>query len=333
MGFRPGSRGEWSTTCPHCQKPEKLVLNVEKRRWHCWVCQREMLRVGRGGVTRRVTVVGGGGLLRLFVWFYRISSGEAADWAVRVSGSGPVSLALLPNLDLAVSDADDDDDLLVPPPPPEGACPVDDDTLSFLASRRISVDVARAYGLFGCRGGRFDRRVVFPAWGPSGELLYWQARATWSPAEDERRGRRHIKVLNPERGDDLLTSEHTVFNLCRAVQLGRGRVALCEGPISAIHAGDDAVALWGKQLYPAQIRALLVAGVREVEVMFDGPTAREPEGAWPEAVALVPFLSSFFERVWLVRVPEGDPGDHCRAQNAEFRRAATLASRAGVHEI
>lgn len=340
-GFEAAGHDEWVARCPRCGKDRKLSVELRKRRWKCWVCQRREVRQVRDPLTgaslpRMVTVEGGGGLLALLAWWYGVRRGEAAGWVLRVSKPVPAAMAQIPDLERAASAAGELDTTdLDPPDPPEGAGPLTGHNLRYLESRGISEGVARAYGIFGCHAGRYAGRIVFPAWGRSGELRYWQARATWSAAEDEARGRRHIKAINPPRSDadPRLTSEHAVFNLHRAAAVGSGRVVLCEGPISAIQAGDDAVALWGKQLYPAQVRELVSAGVRDVDVMFDGPTEREPEGAWPEAVALVPLLQLFFNHVRLVRLPAGDPGDYTRAQNAAFRAYAAQQPRSDITRI
>lgn len=323
LGFQPRGHDEWTITCPRCGKPDKLSVNLRRKRWHCWVCARTELRQGPAGV-RYVTVDGGGGVVALIAWIYGCARRDAAQWLLQQVVPEP-ALARIADLDRQLTHLEHSE-ALVPPDPPEGLSELDDVGLRYLAGRGIDPTVARAYRLLSCRGGRYHGRVIFPAWGPRGELLYWQARATWPASHDEAQGRRHIKAQNPPRQEGRLTSEHTLFNLHRAVQVGGGRVALCEGPISAIKAGDDAVALWGKRLSTSQLGELVRAGVREVELMLDGPTETEPHGAWPEMFALAPWLSGFFERVWLVRVPAGDPGDYDRAACAAMRGARLKAS-------
>lgn len=332
-GFE-GARRELATTCPVCGKPKKLVVNIARRRWHCWVCQKKELREVRdrsGLVLRKqVTVEGGGGILALLAWYYRVSRSQAAAWILGFSRPLPINQVQLPDLD-TISEVLDDPCDLDPPDPPENAVQLSPSNLSYLATRGIDAGMASAYGLFACDRGRYADRIVFPAWERDGSLRYWQARATWPASDDEARGRRHIKVLNPPRLDDdpRLTSEHAVYNLHRAAALGRGHVVLCEGPISAMLAGDDAVALWGKQLYDGQLREIIDAGVRSVDVMFDGPTEREPEGALSEALEVARRLSLFFP-TRVVVLPHGDPGDYTRQQNAAFRAAAVSPPRGGL---
>lgn len=335
-GFEKAGRDERAAPCPRCGKDAKLVVNVRRRRWHCWVCQRKEPRTvydehGTARV-RHVTVEGGGGLLKLVAWFYGCTTAEAGRWVLRVSNPGPLATAALPGLEeAAVLLADDEDDELRPPPPPAGACPLTGDNLSYLASRRLGVGVARAYGLFSCVGGPYHRRVVFPTWGARGELLYWQARATWDPSEDEGRPGGHLKAMNPSRPRDgqppELTSEHVLGNLHRAALLGGGRIALTEGPVSGIQAGDDGTWTHGKQLTAAHITAIVRAGVRAVDVMYDGPSAKEPEGAREEQLRAAQMLLLFVPQVRTVWLPWGDPGDYDRETNARFRAAGVDAAR------
>ena len=324
-GFEGAGR-ERHGTCPKCGKPRKLVVNIVRRRWHCWVCQRKEVRDVRdrsGLVLRRsVTVEGGGGVVALLAWYYQVDRKTAFSWVLGFTRQVPIYAAQLPEFD-TISEVLDDPCDLEPPDPPENAVQLSPDNLLYLASRGIDARMASAYGLFACDRGRYAHRIVFPAWERDGSLRYWQARATWPASADEARGRRHIKVLNPPRdeADPRVTSEHAVFNLHRAVALGAGRVVLCEGPISAMRAGDDAVALWGKALYDGQLRELIAAGVREVDVMFDGPTEREPHGAIAEALEIARRIRLFF-RTRIVVLPAGDPGDYTREHNAAFRAHA-----------
>jgi hypothetical protein len=96
------------------------------------------------------------------------------------------------------------------------------------------------------------------------------------------------------------------------------RVAICEGPIDAVHAGPSAVSTFGKRLSAAQIARLVRLGVRAVDLMWDGPSTREPEGAWPEMIEAAPRLALFFD-TRLVFVPANDPGTYPRERIDEFR--------------
>jgi len=99
------------------------------------------------------------------------------------------------------------------------------------------------------------------------------------------------------------------------------RVAIVEGPVDCIHAGPSAVATFGKKISLFQMLKLRKAGVRAVDLMWDGPSATEPEGAWPEMVATAPKLAGLFD-VRVVRLPRGDPGEYSRNELEALRRVA-----------
>ncbi len=313
LGFTAHVNGERLGDCPRCGK-EKLTVNVGKRYWHCWVCQKTTPVRQPDGSMRDVTTEGGGGVLRLVSWLYQISMGESAHWLIKVSHPVPLAAADLPALEAAafVVDSTNVGDL-VPPPCPPGTVASLRGTVPYLAGRGITSEMVQAYGLQLITSGGYAGRVVFPVWG-GGQMLYWQARATWAPEADEHRGRRHVKSLNPARKPGQLTSEHVVFNLERAAKVGRGSIALCEGPIDAMKAGDDAVALFGKRLYPAQLRSILSAQVHTVQIMLDSDALSDAHQA---AKTL-----SLFVRTRVVRLPSGDPGDFDRPTNAMFRAVA-----------
>lgn len=303
QGFEPIGRFEWLGTCPRCGK-RKLQVHAGRRLWHCWVCHQRELYAGQWRTT-----AGAGGVLRLVAWCFGLWMRDAAV-VVLAEARPHLRLDNLPDLTLAAEQIEAGNDVfaLLPNPPPGEAKKICGN-LPYLASRGIGEADVAAYGLLACESGRFAGRVLFPDW-TRGSTRYWQARATFpNPAR---------KALNPDALPGHVTSEHSLFNLERAVDLGRGHVAICEGPISAIHAGDDAVASWGKRLSAAQILLMVRAGVRSVELYYDGPSEREPVGAWPEMLALGPLLASFFE-VSLSFVPRGDPGDFSRDDNQAIR--------------
>lgn len=305
-GFEPEPNGEWSRTCPECMKPGKLTCRLARRRWQCWVC----VRFGLADVSgRRRVTRGGGGVLRLVRWVERCSFAEAVAIVFAGAREPTVPIEALPDLEL-VSDVVEGDVEPEPVPPPEGAAPIVE--LPYLERRGLTRADVEAYGLFWCPWGRYAGRLVFPVWWRR-SLLYWQARATWESGE---RPGRYIKALNPPRQPGAAVSSEVLLGAELAAQYPR--VAICEGPIDAIHAGPSAVCTFGKRLTAAQIACLVRLGVRAVDLVWDGPSATEPDGAWPEMVEAAPRLALFFD-TRLVRLPADDPGSYSREQIDEFR--------------
>lgn len=316
---------EWTLDCPSCGK-RKLTVNVQKRNWHCWICQRYEVRVGVRG-PRRVPVAGAGGLLSLVQVLDRVDRATAAQLVLRgMHRASGLSILSPGDLREAVTECGRRD--LPTMGLPEGACPVEA-SLPYLIRRGITVSSVHEYGLFECGVGRYSGRVVFPVWAEDGRLLYWQARATWAPGPRSR----YVKVLNPTRwcaaGDDCgrcpgcaeATPDVVLGNLWRARQ--HDRVALVEGPVDAVRTGTDAVWTFGKRITYRQIALLLRAGVRAVDLMWDGPTRREPGGAWAEMLDAAVMLAPLFD-LRLVFLPWGDPGDH-RTEDLDAYRAASFS--------
>ncbi len=303
QGFAPLNAEEWIGQCPVCSK-EKLCVNVLKRTWHCWVCQ------GAGSTQRQF---GRGGLLALFGWLFQWTPQQAAAHVLEKSGrayevhhvDGKLKTTQQRREEVAVIEV----------PPPVGWEPIYA-PLPYLIERGITMDDVASFGLLHTTSGPLAHRLVFPVWN-GGRLVYWQARAMWSVSEQPTG--RYIKVLNPPRAVAPHGAGAVLYNLDTARHYPR--VAIVEGPIDAVRTGPDAVATLGKHLTERQLGLLLQAGVRAVDLMWDGPSPTEPEGAWPEMAATVPRLAPHFD-VRLVFLPRGDPADHTRADLSALRACA-----------
>ena len=293
--------GEWVMLCPGCGK-DKLTISIAKRAWHCWKCETAD-GVGRGGLVHLVQLLDGGtkreAVARILQGFHDSVSLDQLDvdlavtcWEAGQTRSRPIDL------------------------PASCRQGVIDSTgiMPYCQKRGLSFDDVRDFGLLWCSEGRYGGRIVFPVW--EGDILvYWQARAMWEEAENPTT--RYIKALNPPKTSGAAGSSDVLFNLDRAACFPR--VVITEGPIDAIHVGSDAVCSFGKRLAPAQVGKLLRAGVRAVDLLWDGPTAREPRGAWPEMWATAMKLVGLFD-VRLIFLPQGDPGDYTREQLHDVRR-------------
>ncbi len=322
LGGEPGNRGEWLLDCPTCGKEGKLAVNIERKNWHCWVCEEYAVIDGK-----RVPVAGAGGLLALIELFEGCTRERAAQIVVGqadIGSSVDITSFLEEDADAeaAIAYLDDQQTDVKPAQeiaPPEFWQPIHGN-LTYPASRGISVDDVKAFGLFFCMAGRYANRLVFPVWERQ-KLVYFQARAMWLES-DERRGR-YIKSLNPVKQEGLATSAEVLMNLDTARHYPR--VAVTEGPIDCIHAGPSAVCTFGKKISPIQALKLKYAGVRGIDLMWDGPTSNEPLGAWPEMVKAASQLAGLFD-VRLVFLPEGDPGDYDRQDLDYFRSQGRPAS-------
>lgn len=317
-GFRALRPEEWVGTCPVCHKDDKLAVNVEKKTFHCWVCQEyESTWDAHSGMMRRKPVSGAGGLIKLIEWLEEVETSDAIQQILESFGHGDMS-ELPANLVQQVAEAADSGrapTIL----PPEFATPIHS-PLPYMLKRGITMDDVRTYGLFWCSDGRYRNRLVFPVW-EDGHLVYWQARAMYEKHEVQHG--KFIKALNPPSQPGGAVSSDVLMNLDLASRYPR--VAIVEGPMDVIKTGPDAVCTFGKQLHPRQLQRLRSRGVTSVDLMWDGPTPTEPDGAHLEMLAIAPQLSSFFDTK-LVFLPHGDPGDWDRESLWQFRAAGIPAS-------
>ncbi len=303
-GARPiKGKTEWELSCPLCGK-DKFIVNAIKRAWHCWVCQKE-----RGH--------GRGGLLDLLQMLDGITKEQAVERVLH-SFHDAIGISGI-NLDIvhALWDAADMDAVPVPMPSDwRQGCVDYDGILPYCRRRGIALEDIINFGLGWCQWGRYAQRLIFPVW-ENAQLVYWQARAMWEEHEHQGPGK-FVKSLNPPKLDERAAgSADVLFNLDNAKQYRR--VCITEGPIDAIHAGPDAVCTFGKRLSPTQVGKLLRAGVNAIDLMWDGPSLREPHGAWPEMWDVAMRLDGIFD-VQLIMLPRGDPGDYPREQ-LQYMRA------------
>lgn len=297
-GARQSNPRELIMVCPACTKP-KLCIRIDRRAWHCWICQR--YEVTPGGVRRPTS--GAGGLIDLLCLVDGLTRDQARELVLRSSpGVNRIPETLAPR---AVHSTREASVLALP----ESWRPITVQ-LPWMVRRRLTVDQAREYQLGWCDSGRYASRMVFPVT-EGGRLVYWQARAMWDP----RPGETYIKALNPPRTDGAATSDQVLFGLEVALRAGARRVALVEGPMDTIRSGPDAVGTFGKRITGAQVGRLLAAGVREVDLMWDAD-------AGPEIHQTAPYLRQFFDRVRQVYLPWGDPDQHDPANLRRLRDAA-----------
>ncbi len=303
-GAVEGKPGEWDMACPVCGK-EKLGVSLERRGWHCWICE----EYAPGPDGKRRAVRGAGGVIALVEWLEGCTQAEAMDF---VRSRAQFQTIDVEHIERAREYAAAARALHAPGISwPEGWQPIHA-TLPYLTKRGITLEMAQAFRLGWCWGGRYNGRLIFPVL-ENGHLVYYQARAMWE--QEQQRGR-YIKALNPAAQSGLAAATDVLFNLDQARY--HDRVCLVEGPIDAVKVGPDAVATFGKRISQRQLQKLLDAGVQAVDLMWDGPGPTEPWGAWPEMVRVGKELASYFD-TRLVFIPGGDPGERMPAENAWLR--------------
>lgn len=136
-------------------------------------------------------------------------------------------------------------------------------SIDFLASRGFKATVAEKYEFILPSKNFFKtKRLILPVF-ESGELVYYQARALDSTKP---------KYINP-KNTECVGKSNCVFNLDRAAEFES--IVICEGIFSAISAGENAVAVFGKELSQRQAVKIFLKGVRKATILFDPGTEKE----------------------------------------------------------
>lgn len=203
-----------------------------------------------------------------------------------------------------------------PPEPvvlPEDFTPLVVDTYAwkYLIDRGLTPDDIRYYQIGHGTVGRGSSRIVFPDYDIAGKLCYWVARNYF--------GKTKFKYLNCKA--DRRTQ---IYNLGRFRNEGFRSATICEGSISAIAAGRDALAFYGKGYSDSQLATLRDMSLDNIYVALD-PDAKDL------SVRLAKSLVGFCKGVFLVKMPDGeDPASLGREEFSRLRHAARPYSRAAA---
>lgn len=130
---------------------------------------------------------------------------------------------------------------------------VSDDVYNYLKRRGINDDDMSFHHL-GAMVHYNRWRVFIPASNDKGKLVYYAARS--------------IDGAEPKYLCPPVPRRAVVFNYVKARQFED--VVICEGPVSSIAAGPNAVATFGKEVTPEQVLMLVRGGWRKYFVAFDG---------------------------------------------------------------
>lgn len=167
----------------------------------------------------------------------------------------------------------------------------------YLARRGVTDDDIDYYRL-GQGEEEFASWVVIPSFDREGHCEYWVSRRIWNG-----KGPKYRNPTTPRR-------YHVGF-LYQAVK-NSTTVVMCEGVFSALAAGRDAVATYGKYVAETQLAKMRSAGVTGVVVALDGD-------AWKETVDTAERCYKMGFATWALPMPlEYDPADMGRAAFREY---------------
>lgn len=156
------------------------------------------------------------------------------------------------------------------------------DAYKYLLSRGMEEEDIAYYDL-----GISNGRVVFPDY-IDNRLTYWVSRS-YGPTSY---GPKYFNCPGVKRSNQL-------YNLGRFLSRSQDSIVITEGPISAIVAGRDAVATYGKMVTYDQITTIQRLPIQRVYVALD-PDAKK------EALKVAKSLASTSLQVKLVCLPKGE---------------------------
>lgn len=132
---------------------------------------------------------------------------------------------------------------------------------TYLLERGVSNKKIEEYEI-GFGVGSLKNRIIFPDVDERGRLVYWVARK-YGKLDGNKRAPKYTNADAPRK--------FQVYNLGRIRQKGwNRRLVICEGPISALVAGLDAVATYGKYVTKEQVAKLVACQAEEYVVALDG---------------------------------------------------------------
>lgn len=275
----PGMRGkfpEFKVCCPFCDDERyRFGFNIIRKIGHCFNCGESV------GGQKLVQALG-------------IDESQIRE---------PTSFQ---SLDKILSNSSQIDEIVEVPElaqPGPLLTQIRDDDPRYAQVRNIAFDhlIARGYIdyleisernklMIGATGTRIEGRLILPVF-EKNKLVYWQARALYP--------HQRPKYLNPDKIEQPAGKSNFIFNLDAARHCRE--VVVCEGIFSALSVGENAVAVFGKELSTRQAHKLSTAGIKKIILLFD---AGEMSAALKAARRLVGRVS-----VKIASLPYGDPNE------------------------
>ena len=145
--------------------------------------------------------------------------------------------------------------------------------------RGLDTETIELFGLGYCSRGIMKRRVVFPIHNKNGELVAYVGRYASENIPDE-----EARYKLPSTFYKSLE----LYNLHRAIQIGKRHLVIVEGYWSAIRlhqAGIPVVAVMGRTVSEEQAKLIVDAGFRFVTLLLDGD--EEGRSSIPDALNIL----------------------------------------------
>ena len=284
---------EYAMNCPMCHKRGEPTPDTKKKLWFNL----------KGGAFVCYRCAWAGSTIKLIQTF----AACGFETAIRILKGSSIDPMKHMNLSLVIEDVDyreDGEELKIPTVElPYGYLPIEGPH-PYLEKRGIPWQYAARNDWGVSDAGYTKDRIIVPTF-MNGELVFWQARATWEEPENKD----FKKVLNPSG----VSNRPILYNYDTAAKFDT--IIIAEGFIDAAKIGDDAVATNGKRLHPQQVEMLLKTGAKKIVLMWDldawtdsKPRAKDKRTSIQRATDLL--KSAGFE-VYGAKMPDKkDPGSY-----------------------
>lgn len=230
---------EYAFYCPFCHHhKQKLQINIETQKWHCWVCNSggkkiayllRKLDADKTLIAKVKEIYGDVGYVS-----------EKNDSETKVFIHLPKEFISLAN-------------------PPNGFNPEYKNAIAFLQRRGIGHKEIIKYNIGYCKDGLYAKRVIIPSYDSDGYLNYFVSRSYYESSR--------MKYKNPPISKNII---------CFDSQINwKMPIILCEGVYDAIAIRRNAIPLLGKFPSKKLVEKIFLESVKEIFIALDADAKTE----------------------------------------------------------
>lgn len=263
-------KGNHAFYCPFCNhSKQKLQVNIESYKWHCWVCDNRGLSIF--SLLKRLEV-------RDKSYYQEVSNIlEISQYHQTPSSDVTSNRVKIP---------DEFKPLYKPVEGIEGKL-----VLNYLRTRGISKDIIYQYRLGYCTSGHFADRIIIPTYNSKSILSYFSARSYRSHIEP--------KYINPDVSRDIIFFENLI-NFDEELNI-------VEGPFDTMTLGGNTTYMSGLRPSKSLKLKIIQGQVQRINVIYDldvdeeGRDLREKDRMY-----MVEWIHSIGKTPHLIKLPAGE---------------------------
>jgi len=228
--------GEYSYHCPFCNHyKKKLQVNLDKRKWHCWVCNVR----GRNLTSLFKKIEAPRDLVMKVAAASKESQSESTKTVAEKVVALPTSFK-----PLYISRADPDYK----------------NAINYIISKRRlqPIDILR-YNIGYCDAGEYNGMIIIPSYDSAHNLNFFTGRSYYEASR--------VNHKNPNVSKDLVGFEHLIN--------WKFPVTLVEGSFDAVACGTNSIPLFGKIISNKLKQTIILKGVKQVNIALDGDAKKQ----------------------------------------------------------